>query len=59
MKKRLNKEGKKQFLNVIERCSNHCSLEEMIEEASKSTIKASDVKVEEYILLPTGELVIK
>lgn len=59
MKKRLNKEGKRQFGNVIEKCGNHCSIEEMMAEAAKSEIKAEDIKVEEYVLLPTGELVIK
>lgn len=59
MKKKVNKETKNQILAVIERCENQCSIEEMMEEAKKSDIKASDVVVEEYILLPNGELVIK
>ena len=59
LNKKVNKEAKEQFGNVIERCENHCSIEDLEAEAAKSTIKAEDIKVEEYILLPTGKLVIK
>lgn len=57
--KKVNKEAKAQLKNIIENFGTHMSIEDLEAEAAKSTIKAEDIKVEEYVLLPTGELVIK